>query len=56
MFTVSIICIIALLGLAVYSIFDLHASVVILKEYAPEAELSPTASFAYNLVERIKTK
>lgn len=54
MFILTIICIVALLILAVHSIIDLHASVVILKSYAPEAELSPTAQFAYNIVERFK--
>ena len=56
MFTVSIICIIALLILAVYSLIDLHDSVVILKEYKPEAEISSTSQFAYTFVQRFKKK
>lgn len=54
MFITAIICIAALLVLAVYSVIDLHASVVILKSYAPEAELSRTAQLSYDFVERFK--
>ena len=54
MFTliVTIICIVVLLILAVHALFDLHASVVILKTYAPEAEISRTAQFAYTFGQR----
>lgn len=54
MFTVSIICIIALLILSIYSVFDLHDSVVILKSVNPDAEISRTAQLAYTTVQRFK--
>lgn len=54
MFILTIICIVALLVLAVHAVFDLHASVVILKSYAPEAEISRTAQFSYDFVQRFK--
>jgi len=56
MFALTIICIMALLVLAVHAIFDLHDSVVILKSYAPEAEISRTASMAYTIGQTLKTK
>lgn len=54
MFTVAIISIVALIILSVYAVFDLHDSVAIQKQYAPDAKISRPSELAYTTVQRFK--
>lgn len=49
----TVLCVVLLI-LSVHAVFDLHDSVVIQKQYAPEAKVSRTAELAYNIVESLK--
>lgn len=49
-----ILSLILILILVVHAVIDLHDSVVVLKSYAPEAEISKFAQLAYTAVHFFK--